>query len=167
MKKNFQTCLVLLVLIMALTGCKTIKGGGWINSITEGGKATFGIDLTCENSEYYGEFTYHDHGAKFGMSDGSMRNVSLKAWVEPTAIDFGISCGDYYLENYTQYDFVYRAQPDKSGEEGKGTIQFWDADLTGTPDDNDKLCINIISGPYAGYDNCGDLGGGNLTIYDE
>ena len=126
-----------------------------------------GIDLTCEGSEYFGEFTYHDHGAKFEMADGNMRHISIRAWVGLNEIPNGGSCGDYYLDTFTQFDFDYRTQPDKSGEVGTGNIQLWDADLTGSLDDRDKLCIEIYTGPYEGYINCGDLGGGNLTIYDE
>lgn len=165
--KVIQFCFIVIVLILLLCGCKTIQGGGWINSITRDGKATFGIDLTCENSEYYGEFTFHDHGYKVEMADGKMRHVSLKAWVDHNTLDAGISCGDYHSKDFTQYNFVYRAKPDKSGEEGEGTIQFWDANLTESPDDNDALSIQIFSGPYEGYINYGKLEGGNLTIYDE
>ena len=166
-KKTIQFCFIAGVSIMLLGGCKTIKGGGWINSINGNGKATFGINLTCENSEYYGQFTFQDHGDKVEMADGKMRHVSLKAWVDHALLQAGDSCGDYHLEAYTEYNFAYRTQPDKSGEEGVGTIQFWDANRTEIPDDNDALCIQIFSGPYEGYMNCGDLGGGNLTIFDE
>ena len=167
MKRVMQFSFIVIVLTLALGGCKTIRGGGWLGSANGESKATFGMNITCENSEYYGKFTYQDHGVKVKMADGKMRHVSLKAWIDRTNVDYGYSCDDYFPEDYTQYNFAYRTQPDKSGGEGLGIIKLWDANLTGFPDDNDALCIEIITGPYAGYFNCGDLGGGNLTIFYE
>ena len=170
-KKVMQFGFITVVMLLLLSGCKTVKGGGWIKSLSGEGKATFGIDLTCKNSQHYGGFTYHDHGYK-KMANGKEHHLSLVAWVDPNDQLSGVSCDDQFLgeqslEHHTQYNFIYRARPDKSREQGWGTIDFLDANRTGDPDDNDHLCININTGPYAGYMNCGDLGGGNLTIYDE
>jgi len=172
--KVIQLGLIGVVMLLLLSGCKTVKGGGWIKSLSKEGKATFGIDLTCKNSQHYGGFTYHDHGYK-KMVDGKMHHLSIVGWVDPNPQLSGLSCseqgkflaGGQYLENHTQYRFIYRPRPNKSGTEGDGIIDFWDANLTGTPDDNDRLCIQIYSGPFENYQNCGDLGGGNITIYDE
>ena len=165
MKKDIQYSFIAIALLLALGGCKTIRGGGWIDSKNQEAKATFGVNITCKDSEYYGQFTYHDHGYKLKMANGKMRNVSLKALVDHSEVGYGYSCGDYFPEEYTQYNFSYQALPDKSGGEGCGIMKLWDADRSGLPDDNDFLCIEIITGPYAGYYNCGELGGGNLTIF--
>jgi len=167
MKMLIQFCFTAIVLTLILAGCKTIRGGGWINSITGEGKATFGIDMTCEDSLYYGEFTYRDNGFKVVMPDGKMRKLDIKAWVDPTEVPCGESCGANYSEDYTKYDFTYKASSDKYGKIGLGTIEFWDADRTEDPSDVDKLCIELKSGPYVPYLNCGELQGGNLTIYDD
>jgi hypothetical protein len=169
--KVIQFGLIGVVMLLLLSGCKTIRGGGWINSKTGEGKATFGISLECKNAKIHGGFTYLDHGQKYKMPDGKMKPLSLKAWVDRDSLMLsGGSCKDQFLgeqsPNHAAYQFIYRARPDKFGEEGKGTgtINFWDANRSEHPDENDRLCIDIVSGPYANYSNCGDLGGGNLTI---
>ena len=165
--KTLQFCFIATVLIMLLGGCKTIRGGGWINSSTGEGKATFGINITKKKCKYYGGFTYHDHSLK----DEKGQHLSLKAWVDSNSpLLSGVPCDDQSLdsqslENKITYDFSYRSRYDKSGEEGYGTIEFKDANRSKSPDENDRLCIDIYFGPYAGYKNCGDLRGGNLTIF--
>jgi hypothetical protein len=167
MKMLIQLFSTAIILTLILGGCKTIQGGGWIKSKNGDGKAKFGIDIICEDSMYYGEFTYHDKGYKVEMPDGKMLKLVIHAWVDPTAVSFGGSCGSNYDKDFTEYDFSYKASPDRNGEIGTGTIKFWDADLSGNTDDKDKLCIVIYTGPFEGYDHCEELGGGNLTIYDD
>ena len=169
--KTLQFCFIATVLILLLSGCKTIRGGGWIESSTGEGKATFGINITKKKCKYYGGFTYHDHGKMYETADGKMQHLSLKAWVDtnsPLLAGGGCdnqSLDDQSLENHITYDFTYQARYDKSGEEGYGTIEFWDANRSKSADEKDRLCINIYFGPYAGYSNCNYLGGGNLTIF--
>jgi len=166
MKRAVQYSFITIGLFLVLGGCKTIRGGGWIDSFNKNGdeKATFGINITCKNSEFYGQFTYQDHGYKVEMSDGKMRKLSLKAQVDRTAVKNDGSCSDYSNKSfpYYLYDFTYLTHPDESGGEGSGQIELYDEDLALTG--KDRLCIGITTGLYAGYYNCGDLGGGNLTI---
>ena len=173
--KVIQFGLIGVVMLLLLNGCKTVRGGGWINNWNgeKDGKSTFGINITCKNSEYTGHFTFHDHGDKFKGPDGKLRRVSLKARIVG-ALESGTSCEDANIslmglgEHCTSYMFTYRAQPDKSGAEGSGAIDFCDARYSEDPDDKDELKIQIDSapsgGPYAGYLNYGALGGGNLII---
>ena len=162
MKSMLQLGCILL-LALALSSCKTIQGGGWIGSASGEGKASFGINLTCENSEYYGEFTYHDNGVKVEMPDGKMRKLAIQAWVGPGE---PLSSCSYLKEGspWTSWYFYYRAQPDKFRETGTGIIEFFDADLTEDPNDEDVLSIEIMTGPFEGYSNDGELGGGNLIL---
>src|SRR5512143_1651139 len=52
--------------VVALAGCVDISGGGWIPSITEGYKATFGFNSTCtdtpDGAVLSGDIQYVDHG---------------------------------------------------------------------------------------------------------
>ena len=160
MKRILQLACILL-LVLSLNACRTVQGGGWMESASGEGKATFGVKLNCEAPDYFGEFTYHDHGVEFEMPDGKMRKLAIKAWVEPGVVRSGYS--DLSLDS-TSWAFEYRAQPDKFGESGMGIIYFFDADLTEDPSDEDILKIEIWTGPFAEYSNEGELGGGNLVL---
>ena len=164
MKRILQLACILL-LALSLNACRTVQGGGWMESASGEGKATFGVKLNCEAPDYYGEFTYHDHGVKMEMPDGKMRKLVIQARVIP---DHETSCSDQNPE-YTLWYFNYLAQPNKYGSSGFGSgwIEFFDADRSEDPSDEDELLIQIINGPFAGYYNAGEIGGGNLTIYDE
>ena len=175
MKRDMKYSFIVMVLILFLGGCKTIQGGGWIGSASGEGKATFGVDLTFKEDKYFGEFTYHDRGVIMPV-DGKWYKVVIHAWIEPGASLLpGSGVDDFNdKEQCITKDFKYRANKLKSSGWGDGTIVFCDADLTEDVSDEDYLSIELRTGPFGdnadgigGYENDGELGGGNLTIYDE
>ena len=163
--KNMLLLVCIVMLALSLNACRTVRGGGWIESASGEGKATFGINLNCSSPDYSGRFNYHDHGVKMEMPDGKMHKLVILARITQ---DHETLCSDSIPE-HTMWQFDYQVQPNKYGTSGFGSgyIQFSDADRSEDPSDEDELLINIINGPFAGYFNAGKLGGGNLTIYDE
>jgi hypothetical protein len=156
---------------LALAGCSTFfTGGGFIRSVNHTDKATFGFVVQCNNPENPEECapakingTYYDHGVgvrlKFdgGVIAGPAGCVAdpndcanLPPGTDPDQCMFG--------------EVHYISQDPKN--RGEGDLQLFACDL-GEPGklNGDFLVINVLSGPYDGYENGGTIQGGNLQAH--
>ena len=149
---------VLSVMATVLTGCAgKYTGGGWIPSAVDSTKkATFGGNLSARDTDgdliadtFSGQWQYHDKaaGVSFHVND----------------VQFGLEVD--LAGPYPVGDFIgtYRAQPAKLGS---GTVLIIVSDLGDTDlGVEDVVAVFVIDGPFAGYSNVQQLGGGNIQFH--
>jgi hypothetical protein len=155
---------VLPVVAFALAGCSQwFAGGGWMDSVEgDGNKATFGFEF--DNRDYKGQMTgtYHDLAAGVAVRfDGVVWANTLPG-----------------PDNQMQAKVRYVQQgPRQCGDtRPNGTMTeactgwVWvEAEDNGEPgvSEGDQFYIKFLSGVFEGYENGGNLGGGNLQALDE
>jgi hypothetical protein len=133
---------------LVLSGC-TLTGGGWMFSAASG-RATFGFNITCDGSYLTGNWVYHDKAAGVDVT-GTIPSETFPC------SNGGPTGGLFEIET------PYRAQHCKTDCEGTAFIAAYD-DGTGKPPKGDELSIELDGGPYDGYENEGDVQGGNLEV---
>jgi hypothetical protein len=161
---------VVIVLAFVLTGCDTLRGGGWIQSasLSLGEKATFGFTARCKTRHenglptavfYEGQFEYDDHGAN--------PLVRIHGNVEPNEFFSlpGQTCQDAATEPdlpMSTFAGTYRTQP-RVRPSVQGDFQVFVAD-GGEPGsiNGDEICVSLSGGII--YMNCGIVQGGNVQV---
>ena len=120
------------------------RGGGWI--VSDGGKATFGFQLTCdkETGDIQGQFQYNDHAAGVAFH-GVVQDHADDCRVEVPAV------GDPL-----PYGGVYTPQPKKLGDPG---------DLEIALDVDGCLWVTLTGGIHDGYSHGGCQEGGSLRVW--
>jgi hypothetical protein len=149
---------VLSVMASILTGCAgKYTGGGWIPSAVDSTKkATFGGNLTARDTDgdliadkFSGQWEYHDKAA--GV-DFHVDDVQFGLEVD---LDGPYPVGDFFG--------TYKAQPSKLGG---GNVLIIVSDLGNTDlGVEDVVVVAVLDGPFAGYVNAQQLGGGNIQFH--
>lgn len=169
-------------MIVALAGCVDISGGGWIPSITEGYKATFGFNSTCtdtpDGAVLSGDIQYVDHGFILPNAKGKGNH--------PMAIHMSLDQffqGEPLAETCLALDQLiwveltgslppagvdgriveYCPQPSTGDDCGTAIVVVQDTGNNG-PTKGDMFGIELTGGAFDGYSNSGELGGGNITV---
>jgi hypothetical protein len=151
--RKILTLSLVVIGLLFLAGCEwddlstNFVGGGFIPSAEDPArKATFGFrfDGTVEPARIHG--TYHDEAA----------NVKLRF---TGAIDFVF--GEENPVPCMAAVLSYVPIGPEPSEEGQLDLVACDGGIEGVTDD-DAISISITSGPFEGYQNEGELGGGNL-----
>jgi hypothetical protein len=157
MKIRILTLLAVATLI--LSACN-VHGGGWIDSSTGSGKATFGFTVNCtqidpHNLVLKGHVQYNDQpaGIQFHGEIEQPYTVSSRE----------ISCDDDFLVSPVTFIGTYTMQP--SGQTGGFTWTVRDFGEPG-PSAGDLLRVALYEGPAyatpAFYENGGGIQGGNI-----
>jgi len=141
-----------LVAVFALTGCVTkMTGGGWMQSVVPGEKATFAVNYDVadpDNERIRG--TYHDHGA-----DVRFRFDEVLGTVGGNV---GAPCFGRIV-GYESQDPTLRGG-------GEVVVIACDEAESGVFGPGDSLAIMVQTGPYAGYTNSGPVLGGNFQAHE-
>ena len=153
-----QRLLALVALVamaaVALTGCTVLKatGGGWIDAEEGDGKATFGFGVVCNEDKdaLQGGWTYHDKSVEPPINAHGNLN-----WKDGVPCKFSVQSGQAFLK------LPYRATPGNQGGEVK--IILDDTGEVG-PNKGDYIRVIFLDGPYAGYNNGGLIGGGQIKV---
>jgi hypothetical protein len=159
MKFRFLTLLTVLVIFIA--GCSAY-GGGWIDSSTGTGKATFGFAVNCtaidpHNILFTGQVQYNDPAA----------GVKFHGEIEQpyTVSSTEISCDGLFVVNNPTFIGNYVMEP--SGKTGGFTWTVTDYGEPG-PSEGDTVLVRLYDGPaYQSapfYAHGGEIGGGNIQI---
>jgi hypothetical protein len=154
----------LMFLVMAaaliLSACNA-RGGGWMESSTGSGKATFGFQINCteidsHNIVFEGQVQYNDMPA----------GVSFHGTIVQPYTSSAASCDGQFLITPMVFIGDYRMEP--SGQEGQFTWSIHDYGEPG-PSVQDYLSVRLYEGQaYSSpwfYVNTGGIGGGNIQ-YD-
>jgi hypothetical protein len=152
--KKVTIVLAVLVAILVMSSCVSgsSSGGGWMNSVAWGEKATLGFSVYCDFPDALGEVQYNDHGAGVQFHSSAQLPVS---WKDDDTVCF--------IDSWTGFGCLeapYRPQP--KGEPGILKLCVDDGGATG-PDKMDWVTVNLYGGAFDGYSNCGWLQGGNIT----
>ncbi len=132
-------------MLLVATGCyQKLNGGGWMLSANGEDRATFGLHFDGPRSAARG--TYHDHGTGVRF-----KFVGVLAYASGP----GPEEGDCAL-----FDATYTSQDKKKSGSGAVLVIACDEGEPGV--NGDTLDISVLSGPYEGYDNGGQILGGNL-----
>jgi hypothetical protein len=156
---------IALALTSLLSACVdgTTTGGGWIESFEGGGnRATFAFTARCVKDKKSGDLVPK---AQFEFQDRAA-NVALHGTVTSFVGENGPSC-DPEGEDSTTADMTgtYRPQPKKlSSNVGLFELSVTDGGEPG-PSNEDHVCLDLESGAYPGYSNCGDVQGGNIQVF--
>jgi hypothetical protein len=149
-RKAVAVCVALGFGAFVLTGCATLTGGGWMFSAVSG-KATFGVNMTCDgNGNLVGDWTYHDKAA----------GVDIAGTV---TADAGIDCNSGSPGGEATWYFDYTAQHCTGDCSGTAELTVFDGN-TGGKLKGDTLSISLAGGPDDGYSNSGPVRGGNLVV---
>lgn len=175
---------------LVLASCGTVSGGGFIESAgDENKKATFGVDIACEDGWLSGTWTYHDRTPGDHMQTGEeLDPVRVKGWIptESEAAELGMgpqfyeryNCGEWNLEPGGEVYLVTPYATQGKSENPMGgfaLLSFYDSNENGIPDmDGDAMLIvlsgdleDLSTGDGDWYYNGGDLLGGNLVTESE
>jgi hypothetical protein len=139
-------------LAAVLAGCATVTGGGWLAGLN-GGRATFGADLTCnENSHLVGSWTYHDKSAGVDVA-GTVTDADA------------VFCNQSGTPGGSVSWFgTYTAQHCSGACTGSFDVTVVDSNGNAGRIKGDTLTITLTGGPNAGYSNTGEIRGGNLKV---
>lgn len=147
---------VMFVLAIGLAGCSgDYSGGGAMPSASgiPGEKATFGFyihagndGIDCDNiTSATGQFQYVDHGT--GMK------VAFHAVIREFA--GGFADDDFNVAPLFLADYYVKGK--KVGQVLVGAMDYGKGEKT------DNLVVNVLDGPFAGYQNSGTFEKGNIT----
>jgi hypothetical protein len=166
-------------MIVAVAGCVDISGGGWIPSINEGYKATFGFNSLCTDTPggavLSGDIQYVDHGVIIPNAKGKGNHpmaihMSLDQFyggipplANATCLELDQELWGTLLTPGQDGRVVgYCPQP-PDGECGTAFVVVLDTGNNG-PTKGDMFAIELTDGPFGGYINIGALGGGNIAV---
>jgi len=151
LRKGVAICAVAGMGAFILAGCATLTGGGWMPG-KNGGKATFGFNLTCNsNNHLVGDWTYHDKSAGIDIA-GTLTDEDAVP-CDPNGLPGGLG----------EWTLPYTAQHCSGGCSGLVDIAVIDANEIGKLK-GDELSISVLSGPDAGYEYENEISGGNLEV---
>jgi len=152
------------IVAFALAGCSSwFAGGGWMESAAgDGSKATFGFEF--DNRDWKGQMTgtYHD------LAEGVAVRFDGVKWANDAPLG-----PDNQMQAKVRY--VQQGPPACGTERPNGTwtkactgLVWVEAEDNGEPgvSEGDRFHIEFLTGVYAGYENGGTLGGGNLQVLD-
>jgi len=160
--------LLSVVAALVLSAC-SITGGGYMAGI-DGGKATFGFGITCQDNYVVGDWTFHDKSFDPKVNAHGTLTPTSGAWYNVIGLveDVGALCNDPYYDyfdgDYATFNLMYSAEACTGDCTGRATIVAYDSDQNGKPDKGDWLSVTFINGPYAGYENEGTVMGGNIKV---
>jgi hypothetical protein len=150
-------CFVIVPVLLFAAGCyEKLNGGGWMQSRNLEDKANFSISynltrfLESDQSDpslIHLEGVYHDKGLDVRLKYGEVLD-----FVDEPDVSEGEDCV-LFLTTYTSQD---RDLP------GTGEAEVLACDFGEPGVQGDFLSINILTGPYAGYQNGGFILGGNF-----
>ena len=166
MKRLFKFTALAAVVVMVLSACGPYDtllqatGGGWMpNESSQGnGKATFGVDITCntDSGKLNGEWVYHDKASGINAHGYLTNSDGGKFGALPCELTYPDISSDGIRLDYVK-------KPCHTGYcKGLVRILFEDTGEVG-PEKGDALSIDFLTGPYWRYDHSETLGGGNLT----
>ena len=152
------SCLV--ILIAALAGCTgDYVGGGAMPSASgiPGEKATFGFRIRAENdgidcnnvTRVTGQFQYVDHGTGVNVAFHAKVREFAGVYADANFNTAPIFLADYYV---------------KGKQAGQVLIAALDY---GSDQKIDLLFVNVLDGPFAGYQNNGAFEKGNITYHPD
>jgi hypothetical protein len=149
-------CFVMVPVLLFAAGCyEKLYGGGWMQSVIAGDKATFAIsyDLTryfesdqSDPSLIHLEGFYHDQGL-----DVRLKFEDVRSYAHGPGPEEG-DCA-FFATTYTSQN---PAKP------GTGIAEVVACDNGEPGVEGDLLAIDILTGPYTGYQNVGPILGGNF-----
>jgi len=171
MLKKVLVVLLLPLTLMFIISCQKSNGGGYIDSATGNGKATFGVQIKCDN-------ILHESGNYVGRLTGNLQlndhaagvKIHGKIDVIPYEFDSGLTSCEMMS---TEFDGplgqsisltagTYTSQP--GNQTGEFAILLVDNDPQFTDClDGDGMEIEVIGD--ISYQNGGCLRGGNLSIF--
>jgi len=173
---NVSYCRKLMSIIfvgaVALVGvaCQKTSGGGWVDSVVSGKKATYGYQASCTNIEYSpgffvghvtGQFQYKDHGAGIAFHG----DVDFIPYEEDSIFTSCEAIGQYWDSNGFVPVFLmagtYTPIPANQGTGGVFAVLAGDQVCEG----GDAIVVDVYDGFHGGYFNESCLGGGNLTVF--
>lgn len=140
----------LFVPLIAMAMACQANGMGWIPSAVDPDqKATFGFVYDGDTQTFSG--SYHDKAADVDFKGTGV----LKSGPPPSGMKSKGGC----LLGFPAYESQNSAHP------GGGNLFFFvcDADGSGSVTLGDFISIDVIDGPYAGYQNSGEPSG-NITV---
>jgi hypothetical protein len=150
-------CFVIVPVLLFAAGCyEKLNGGGWMQSANGVDKANFSISynltryLESDQSDpslIHLEGVYHDKGL-----DVRLKYEDVLDFVDNPDVSEGQDCV-LFLTTYTSQD---RDMP------GTGQAEVLACDLGEPGVQGDFLAIDVLSGPYEGYNNEGFILGGNF-----
>jgi len=162
---SIRSTLIVTALGMTNVGCfggsGRAGGGGWMPSVVEGEKASFGFHAKCEDGVGKATLSYHDHGL------GISFNVAQLTLDETTHAN--TLCGIASVDEFTDAaDFLgtYTPQPASAGEGGVILAGYADNGLPG-PSNEDAMLVQLIGGIYDGYTNIQLISQGQVNISPE
>ena len=142
--------------LLALSGCYSrLTGGGWMESAGGGGRATFAINYDATDvgfsepptTRFKG--TYHDPGSGVRLRfDDLVKDI----FEDPT-------------EDCAEFTGRYVSQDPKQRGAGDVRVKACDEGEPGAGR-GDSLRVEVLSGPYAGYENDGPILGGNFQGHE-
>jgi hypothetical protein len=141
-------------IVLGAVGCRTVRGGGWIVG-RNGGKATFGFQLVCnqQTNGVSGQIDFQD------PSDG----VRIHGVATQTPFDNCLPEGQIF-SGAGEFYGTCRPQSTNAGPGGYFHVFIDDNGKPG-PSPDDVFEIDMTGGVYDGYFNEGTLGGGNVTAF--
>jgi len=171
MLKKVSMVLLLPLMLLFVVSCQKSNGGGFIDSVTGTGKATFGVQMKCDNilhtsGQYVGKLSgnlqFNDHTAGVKIH-GDIDFIPNDYDSSLTSCEMMSSYFDGPLgESISFAAGTYTSQPgNKAGEFVIGLLDN-DPNFTSCPDGD---AIEIMIGGDISYSNGGCLRGGNMSIF--
>jgi hypothetical protein len=142
---------------LLLASCGKANGGGWLQSATGAGKATFSFNAKCRDTVV--------NGRPDAVVSGQLEYKDAPAGVQfhgvvSSTIE-GSSCAELSSESEATFVGSYRPKP--TGETGTFFLSVQDNGEPGIQ--GDVFCISLLDGAHDGYSNCGPIGGGNIQVH--
>ncbi|NIR86443.1 hypothetical protein GWO13_02290, partial [Candidatus Bathyarchaeota archaeon] len=181
--RNYLSPISIVIGILALAGCPSFSGGGWIFSacdqnpafffpftcaVDSTAKATFGFDLNCDDGTGFGELQYRDHGVLVTGPDLKERKLSIHG--EVNNVRGPCVGGNIESDGFGgSYTGTYTPQPPTMGAPGTFEVIVVDTGQLG-PNKGDLIGIQLFGGVFDGYSNGvlngKELQGGNIALQE-
>jgi predicted small secreted protein len=165
--------IIVLVIVSSfvVAGCDRLTGGGWIQSVEPGERATFSFSARCRNSTvngqpaallYQGQFEYDDHAFN--------PLVRIHGTVVPDT--FGTfplqTCRQLATEldmsSLSRFQGTFRTQPEIiPGVQGEFVVAVSDGGEGGTLN-GDEICVSLFGPIVYPPTWCGLVQGGNIQV---
>jgi hypothetical protein len=162
---------LLLVALIGMSGCAEfgrVNGGGWVNNYTGGGTSNFGFNANGCKAEKVdhewvnikGHFNYVDQSA-YHETDYPRGGVKLNGKVTGVAECEGnlLPAECNFCENGYAIRVDYRSTNPFAKGEGKAKVCVYDNGEGINAPSADEASIFVLSGPFQGYYNHGDVQG--------
>jgi hypothetical protein len=162
---------VVIAFAFVASGCDTLTGGGWIQSLslTLGQRASFSFTARCQTTRVDGIQMAEFYDGQFEFSDQAFDPlVRVHGDVEPAVFDSEPgTCSEFkkaelntLMASGFQGTYRTKSQPSSQGEFVVGVADGGEpATISG-----DFICVSLF-GPGIDYTNCGIVQGGNLQVH--